>query len=68
MRRVPSALADDEAAVFEHAQVLGDRWAGDRQVLGQLPDRAGVTSEQLEDGASGRVAEQPQTFNSVSVH
>jgi hypothetical protein len=52
-------LADDQAAVFEHAQVLGDGRSGDRQLLGQVSDRAGAPSEQLEDGPSGGVAEQP---------
>jgi hypothetical protein len=40
-------LADDQTAVFEHAQVLGDRGSGDRQLLGQLPDRAWAPSEQV---------------------
>jgi hypothetical protein len=61
-------LADDQAAVLEHPQVLGHRRSGDWQLLGQLPDRAGTSGEQLEDGPPSRVAEQPQSFNSVSVH
>jgi hypothetical protein len=52
-------LADDEAAVFEDAEVLGHRGPGDGQLLGQFPDRAGMSGEQLEDGPSRRVTEQP---------
>jgi len=48
--------------------VLGHRRPGDRQLLGQLTDRARASSQQLEDRAAGRVTEQTETCNSVSVH
>jgi hypothetical protein len=48
--------------------VLGHRGSGDGQLLGQLPDRAGASGEQLEERPPGWVAEQAQTIRSVSVH
>ena len=66
MRRVPSALAHDQAAVAQHPQVLGHGGAADRQLVGQLLHRGRSAGEQLEDGAAGRVAEQTQPRISVS--
>src|SRR6266545_1481373 len=48
---------DDQAAVFEYPQLLG-----------QLTDRARAPGQQLEDRPPGRVTEQTQTTISVSVH
>jgi hypothetical protein len=39
-----------------------------RAAVGQLPDGAWVSCQQLEDGSAGRVAEQAQSRDSVSVH
>jgi hypothetical protein len=70
VRAVPRTLrsGDHQAAVLEHAQVLGHRRPADRQLLGQFPDRARAPSQQLEDRAPARVTEQTQTRISVSVH
>jgi hypothetical protein len=61
-------VADDQAAVFEHAQVLGHRGPADRQLLGQLSHRGRAAGEQLEDRSPGRVTEKTQTSISVSAH
>ena len=53
-------VADHQAAVLEDPQVLRHRRPADRQLVGQLLHRARAAGEQLEDGAPGRVAEQPQ--------
>jgi hypothetical protein len=52
--------ADDQAAVLKDAQVLGDRRTGNRQLPGQLADRARVPGQQLEDRAPGEAAQQAQ--------
>jgi hypothetical protein len=48
--------------------VLGHRRPADRQLLGELADRARASSQQLEDLPPGGVAEQAETGISVSVH
>jgi hypothetical protein len=60
--------AKDEPAIFENAKVLGYRRPGNWELLGQLPHRPRVPSEQLEDGAAARVTEQAQARISVSGH
>ena len=52
------ALGHHEAGVGEHAQVLDDRLAGRREVVGERGGRLrAVVDEALEDGAAGRVGE-----------
>jgi hypothetical protein len=41
----PFCSGHDEAAIFEDAKVLGHCRPADRQVLGQLPDRARVPGQ-----------------------
>jgi hypothetical protein len=48
--------------------VLGHRRSGDRQVPGQLTHRARAPRQELEDRPPGWITEQPEPFNSVSVH
>src|SRR5438445_8427279 len=60
--------AEDEPAIFEHAKVLGYRRPGDWELLGELPHRPGVPSQQLENGAAARVTKQTQARISVSGH
>src|SRR3954471_3561566 len=43
---------DDQAGVLEDLQVLRDRGAADRELAGQLADRARPGDEALEDGPS----------------
>src|SRR5215510_6249141 len=64
----PLGPADHQAAVLEHAQVLGYRRTADRQLPRQLADRARTPREQLEDRPPGRIAEQAQSAISVSIH
>jgi hypothetical protein len=60
--------AEYEAAIFEHAKVLGYRRSSDWELFGQFPHRPGVSSQQLEDGTAARVTEQTQARVSVSGH
>src|SRR6266702_6995376 len=51
--QVTRALAAlvDQPGLVQHLQVPGDRLAGDVEMAGDLPDRAGVPGDQPEDGA-----------------
>src|SRR3954454_22718283 len=48
---------DDQPGVLEDLQVLRDRGAADRELAGQLADRARPGDEALEDGLSRGIAE-----------
>ena len=61
-------VADDQPSVLEHPQVLRYRRPADRQLVGELLDRAWSAREEFEDGAPGRVTEQTQPAISVSLH
>jgi hypothetical protein len=60
--------AEDEAAIFEHAKVLGYGRPGDWELLGQFPHGPGVPSQQFENGAAPWVTEQTEARISVSGH
>ena len=48
------ALADDEAEVPEHPQLLGDRRLGHLELVGELADRARAGAEAAEDPHAAR--------------
>jgi hypothetical protein len=47
--------AADDPALFEHLQVLGDRWLGDGEIAGDFADRGGPRGETFDDLAADRV-------------
>ena len=58
----------DEPGVLEHLEVLGDGGAADRQLAGQLADRARALGDPLEDRAAGRIGERGEPVALVSRH
>src|SRR5262245_3314313 len=59
---------DDEAGVLQDLEVLRDRGPADRQITGQLADRARALRQPLEDRAPGRVGEHCPAALRVSHH
>jgi hypothetical protein len=55
---VPLGARHDQPAVLEDLEVLGHRGTADRQLLGDLAHRARTASEELEDRATVRLAQQ----------
>src|SRR5207253_5749133 len=52
-----ASLVDDEARLFEQAQVPGDGRTADREGVSDLADRAAAIDQQLDDGSPVGVAE-----------
>ena len=55
----PCALGtvSDQARLFEHTQMLRDRWTADGELFGELADSQGPVQKMVNDGAPGWVAE-----------
>jgi hypothetical protein len=53
----PGASVGDEAGGFEDLEVLGDGWAGDGKLAGELMDGDGAGGELPENGHAGLVTE-----------
>ena len=68
MRRVPAGRSTHQPRVLEHLEVLRDRGPADRQLAGELADRARALGEALEDRAPRRVAERRPAIRLVSHH
>ena len=68
--QAPGAIGpvDHEPGLLQHLQVLGHRRPGDRQLRRDLADGAWAVSQELEHGATGRVAERREAVNLVSSH
>lgn len=59
----------DQPGVFEHLQVLRDRWSADRQLAGEFADRAWSLGQALEDRAPRSISERaPFVSSLVSVY
>jgi hypothetical protein len=59
---------DHQPGGLEHLEVLRDGGSADRQLAGELADRARAVGEALEDRAPRRIAERGPAFGSVSQH
>ena len=57
-----------QARFLEHAKVLGDGGAGDREARGNLVHRERLVAQHLEDGQPGVIAQSSQSALYVSVH
>ena len=63
----PHGLVLYEAGLSEHLEVQRDGGAADRQLFGQFGHGSGPLDEQVDDGASGPVAESIEYRRPLSV-
>jgi hypothetical protein len=59
-------LADDQAGVFEYPEVLGDRWATDREAPGQIHHGLRGVRQRFQNGEASGVSGGFQTALKVS--
>ncbi len=59
----PAAAAGgcDDPGVAEHAQVVGEEWAGDVDVVSELAHASWALGERIDDEEAGGVTERPES-------